>query len=82
MNIVTINVKDDQGGVVKSYKCELRVYETIQDLHEEARRVWCEYHVELVSGDTTLSTDYTYEQEMLLNAEHEQYKQFLMMNPV
>lgn len=82
MNKVTINAKDSQGKVVKSYEVELKPYETIQDLHEEARRVWCEYHVELVSEDATLSTEYTYEQEMIMYTEHEQYKQFLMRNPI
>lgn len=78
MDIVTINVKDNQGGVIKSYKCELKMGETIQDLHEEARRVWCEYYVEVVVGDITLSTDYTYEEELMMQHERQLHREFLL----
>lgn len=77
MNKVTINVKDNQGVIVKSYDMEL-VDESVVDIYEEARRVWCEYHVECIAGPATLSSEYTYEQEMLMHTEHEQYKMFLM----
>jgi len=81
MNKVTINVKDDHGKIIKTYDMELVESETTQEFYEEARRVWAEYYVELVSDTTTLSTEFTYEQEMIMLTEHEQYKQFLMMSP-
>ena len=82
MNKVTINVKDNQGKVIKTYDMELVESETVQEFYEEARRVWSEYYVELITGTSVLSKEYTYEEEMILNAEHEQYRQFLMMNPI
>ena len=82
MNKVTINVKDNQGKVIKTFDMEFVESETVQEFFEEAHRFWSEYYVELITGTNVLSKDYTYEEEMILNAEHEQYKQFLMMNPI
>ena len=82
MNKATINVKDNQGVVVKSYDMEFVESETVQEFFEEARRVWAEYYVEceLVSG--TLSRDFTYEQEMIMLLEEESYRQFLTLEEV
>jgi hypothetical protein len=82
MSKVTINVKDDQGKVIKTYDMDLVDSETVQEFYEEARRVWSEYYVELETSTTTLSKDFTYEQEMMMLTEHEQYRQFLMMSPI
>jgi len=82
MNTVTINVKDGHANIIKTYDVVLKNGETIQDLYEEARKVWAEYYVELDTDNVTLSNSYTYEQEVLMYTEHEQYKQFLMMNPL
>ena len=82
MDKVTINVRDEHGKTIKTYNVVLKLGETVQDLYEEARRVWAEYHVELDTDTATLSNSYTYEQEMIMYTEHEQYKQFLMMNPI
>jgi hypothetical protein len=82
MNKVTINVKDDHEKIIKIYDMKLVDYETTQEFYEEARRVWSEYHVELASDTGTISTEYTYEQEMIMLLEEESYKQFLMMEPV
>ena len=79
MSKATINVKDNQGTIVKTYDMEFVESEAVQDFYEEARRVWAEYYVEceLVSG--TLSRDFTYEQEMIMLCEEESYKQFLTL---
>ena len=82
MSKVTINVKDGHANIIKTYDMELVESKTAQDLYEEARRVWAEYYVELDTDNATLSNSYTYEQEVLMYMEHEQYRQFLMMNPV
>ena len=82
MSKATINVKDDQGKVVKSYDMEFVESETVQEFYEEARRVWSEYYVECVTETTTLSKEFTYEQEMLMLTEHEQYRQFLTLQEV
>lgn len=82
MNKVTINVKDDHEKIIKTYDMELVESETVQEFYEEARRVWCEYHVELVSDSAILSRDFTYEQEMIMLAEEESYKQFLTLAEV
>ncbi len=82
MSKVTINVKDGHANIIKTYDVVLKCDETIQDLYEEARRVWAEYYVELDTDNATLSNSYTYEQEVLMYTEHEQYRQFLMMNPL
>jgi hypothetical protein len=82
MSKVTINVKDGHANIIKTYDVVLKCGETIQDLYEEARRVWAEYYVELDTDNATLSNSYTYEQEVLMYTEHEQYRQFLMMNPL
>jgi len=79
MNKVTINVKDEHGKIIKTYDMELVESSTVQEFYEEARRVWSEYYVECVIGSCTLSRDFTYEQEMIMLAEEESYKQFLTL---
>jgi hypothetical protein len=82
MSKATINVKDNQGKVIKSYDMEFVESETVQEFYEEARRVWSEYYVECVTETTTFSKDFSYEQEMLMLAEHEQYRQFLTLQEI
>jgi hypothetical protein len=79
MNKATINVKDRQGVVLKSYDMEFVESETVQEFYEEARRVWAECYVECESESGTLSRDFTYEQEMIMLSEEESYKQFLTL---
>ena len=79
MSKATIKVKDTQGRIVKEYDMELVESETIQEFYEEARRVWAEHHVEFITDRYILSRDFTYEQEMIMLAEEEQYKQFLTL---
>jgi hypothetical protein len=61
---------------------ELVESETVQEFYEEARRVWAEHHVECTTDQYILSRDFTYEQEMIMLAEEEQYKQFLTLAEV
>jgi len=79
MNKATINVKDRQGVVLKSYDMEFVESETVQEFYEEARFVWAECYVECELESGTLSRDFTYEQEMIMLSEEESYKQFLTL---
>jgi hypothetical protein len=79
MNKVTINVKDDQGKIIKSYDMEFVESATVQEFYEETRRVWPEYYVECEMGSCTMSRDFTYEQEMVMLSEEHSYKQFLTL---
>lgn len=75
-----ITVKESPNGkIVKTYDVELMDSETVQEFYEESRRVWAEYYVELETATHILSRDFTYEQEMIMLAEEESYKQFLTL---
>jgi len=79
MDKLVLNIKTGAGALVLSYEIAYTTEEELANQYEEARRVWAEYYVEIVAESWVISRDYTYEQEMMMHDEQEQYRQFLML---
>jgi len=57
----------DSQEVIQAYEIEFNQAEELQELFQEARKVWAEYRVEVDTEFMSMSSSHTYAEEVKLS---------------
>ena len=57
----------DGQEVIQTYEIEFNQAEELQELFQEARKVWAEYHVVVDTEFTVMSSSHTYAEEVKMS---------------